>query len=81
MTYDMRERVLDKFDLTGDQRLAAGERLRNVAVTAGAGSGKTRTLVARYVSLLADGFSPAMSSPSPSPIRPRWRCARACGRR
>ncbi|HSM54770.1 MAG TPA: UvrD-helicase domain-containing protein [Candidatus Sulfomarinibacteraceae bacterium] len=30
----------------------------DVAVTAGAGAGKTLTLVARYLSLLADGFEP-----------------------
>ena len=31
---------------------------QDVVVTAGAGSGKTRTLVARYVSLLAEGLEP-----------------------
>ena len=43
------KRMLETFDLTGEQREAAAERDRNVAVTAGAGSGKTRTLVARYL--------------------------------
>ena len=43
--------------LTGKQAEAAFERRRNVAVTAGAGSGKTRTLVARYVSLLGEGLT------------------------
>lgn len=57
-TRAMRERILDSFGLTPDQRLAAAARGRNVVVTAGAGSGKTRTLVARYISLLAEGFSP-----------------------
>ena len=50
------DRVLENFDLTPKQKLAAVERGRDVAVTAGAGSGKTRTLVARYASLLAEGY-------------------------
>lgn len=44
--------------LSEKQYAAAAERQRNVVVTAGAGSGKTRTLVARYLSLLADGLKP-----------------------
>ena len=52
------ERVISTFDLTEVQRQAASERGKDVIVTAGAGSGKTRTLVARYVSLLAEGFEP-----------------------
>ena len=52
------KRMLEAFDLTGDQREAAAERDRNVAVTAGAGSGKTRTLVARYLGLLGQGLHP-----------------------
>ncbi len=44
--------------LSENQRLAATERQRNVIVTAGAGSGKTHTLVARYLSLLNDGYTP-----------------------
>ncbi|MCX6055354.1 MAG: UvrD-helicase domain-containing protein [Chloroflexi bacterium] len=51
----LRNKVLTTFELTQTQREAAGERARDVAVTAGAGSGKTKTLVARYTSLLADG--------------------------
>ena len=58
MTEILRERVITSFDLTPDQRDAAIERNRDIVVTAGAGSGKTRTLVARYASLLADGLSP-----------------------
>ena len=58
MNNNLRGRVVDTFGLTADQRTAAFERGRDVVVTAGAGSGKTRTLVARYASLLADGFSP-----------------------
>ena len=44
--------------LTAKQAQAAAERRRNTAVTAGAGSGKTRTLVARYLSLLGEGRTP-----------------------
>ena len=58
MENNLRERVVASFGLTDDQRKAALERGRDVIVTAGAGSGKTRTLVARYASLLADGYSP-----------------------
>jgi ATP-dependent exoDNAse (exonuclease V) beta subunit len=50
--------VLRKQDLTDIQFNVASERARDVVVTAGAGSGKTRTLVARYLSLLAEGYSP-----------------------
>jgi len=45
-------------NLSESQWAAAAERARNVVVTAGAGSGKTRTLVARYLGLLADGLQP-----------------------
>lgn len=58
MNRNLTDKVLDIFDLTDDQRTAAAARGRNVAVSAGAGSGKTRTLVARYISLLAEGFTP-----------------------
>lgn len=58
MSEILRERVVSTFGLTSNQREAAIERNRDVVVTAGAGSGKTRTLVARYASLLADGLSP-----------------------
>ncbi len=50
--------MLDLFGLTGGQRQAASERARNTIVTAGAGSGKTRTLVARYLGLLSEGLLP-----------------------
>jgi len=49
---------VDLSDLTAQQQHAARIRGRDVIVTAGAGSGKTRTLVARYLSLLEDGCSP-----------------------
>ena len=51
-------RMLDLFELKGKQREAVIERSSNLAVTAGAGSGKTRTLVTRYLWLLAEGLQP-----------------------
>ncbi len=48
---------LAPFDLTLDQHQAATELERDVLLTAGAGTGKTRTLVARYVHLLARGLN------------------------
>jgi superfamily I DNA and RNA helicase len=50
--------MLNLFGLTSGQRLAVSERARNTIVTAGAGSGKTRTLVARYLGLLSEGLQP-----------------------
>lgn len=50
--------TLETQSLSDKQYDASAERQRNVVVTAGAGSGKTRTLVARYLSLLADGLQP-----------------------
>jgi len=53
------ERAIEGFGLTDVQRQAALERNCDVYLTAGAGSGKTRTLVARYISLLAEeGYGP-----------------------
>ena len=49
--------IVQQTKLSDEQRpaiTASGD----VAVTAGAGAGKTRTLVARYLSLLAEGLSP-----------------------
>ncbi|HPH95900.1 MAG TPA: UvrD-helicase domain-containing protein [Anaerolineaceae bacterium] len=54
----LRDFLVEFFNLKADQAAAALERTRNVAVTAGAGSGKTRTLVARYTMLLAEGHPP-----------------------
>lgn len=52
------EQVLKIFELDKKQSEAAKARNQDVVVTAGAGSGKTRTLVARYISLLAEGATP-----------------------
>jgi ATP-dependent helicase/nuclease subunit A len=57
MNSNLVERVLAAFTLTPKQELAALARGRDIAVTAGAGSGKTRTLVARYACLLAEGIA------------------------
>jgi hypothetical protein len=48
--------ILKQFTLSPPQEQAVQARERDVVVTAGAGTGKTRTLVARYLSLLADGL-------------------------
>ncbi len=48
--------ILSLFQLTDDQQSAATSRETTISVTAGAGSGKTRTLVGRYLSLLEAGL-------------------------
>lgn len=48
--------ILEQMTLNEEQWPAVLARGRDVVVTAGAGTGKTRTLVARYLSLLADGL-------------------------
>lgn len=58
MTNSLTKQVLELFTLNEKQRLAATETNRDVVVTAGAGSGKTSTLVARYACLLAQGKTP-----------------------
>ncbi len=50
--------LIDFFGLKDAQREAAEARGVDVAVMAGAGSGKTRTLAARFISLLAEGHAP-----------------------
>jgi len=45
-------------ELTPLQAQATQERDHNLIVTAGAGSGKTRTLIVRYLSLLNEGLDP-----------------------
>lgn len=48
--------IVEQIEPSGEQRPAVTARCQNVVVTAGAGAGKTRTLVARYLSLLAEGL-------------------------
>jgi ATP-dependent helicase/nuclease subunit A len=48
--------VVEQLALSNEQRPAVIARGGDVAVIAGAGSGKTRTLVARYLALLAEGL-------------------------
>ncbi len=50
--------LLATLDLQGAQLTAASTRGQDVSLAAGAGSGKTRTLVARYLSLLEEGLEP-----------------------
>lgn len=50
--------LIDFFGLKDAQREAAEARGIDVAVMAGAGSGKTRTLAARFISLLAENHPP-----------------------
>src|SRR5512135_123277 len=47
--------ILSLFDLKGAQADAAQRLDRHLAVTAGAGSGKTRALVARYLNFVETG--------------------------
>lgn len=58
MRDQLRKAVLAIFRLNTDQCRAVVARGKDVVVTAGAGSGKTSTLVARYLHLLADGIDP-----------------------
>ncbi|HEX6386971.1 MAG TPA: UvrD-helicase domain-containing protein [Anaerolineae bacterium] len=51
-------RLTDQTALTDEQRQAVTTQGQDLVVTAGAGSGKTRTLVGRYLSLLEAGLSP-----------------------
>ena len=48
--------ILAQMAPSGEQEPAITQRDVDVAVTAGAGTGKTRTLVARYLSLLLDNI-------------------------
>src|SRR5512147_479989 len=52
------QRIQQIFHLTDLQAEAAFSRGEDLAVTAGAGCGKTLTLTARYLSLLLEGESP-----------------------
>ena len=81
------------FDLTGDDvggpppdlppDEAARVRIRTdlgatLFVEAGAGAGKTSSLVDRIANLVDDGVDITVSRPSPSPRRRRPSCARGC---
>jgi ATP-dependent helicase/nuclease subunit A len=48
--------IVAQMQPSAEQAPAVRERGRDVVVTAGAGTGKTRTLVARYLALLAEGL-------------------------
>ncbi|MBN1954269.1 MAG: UvrD-helicase domain-containing protein [Anaerolineae bacterium] len=56
MEAEMVHPIVAQMEPSPEQEPAVVERGRDVAVTAGAGTGKTRTLVARYLSLLAEGL-------------------------
>ncbi|HKZ84163.1 MAG TPA: UvrD-helicase domain-containing protein [Anaerolineae bacterium] len=51
-----RSSILSQFKFTSRQKLAVTRRSPAIAVTAGAGSGKTRVLVGRYLHLLEKGY-------------------------
>lgn len=51
-----KDSILSLFDFTNHQRQAATDDRTAISVTAGAGSGKTRTLVGRYLHLLEKGY-------------------------
>ncbi len=48
--------IVEQMSPSDEQRPPIDARGRDVVVVAGAGAGKTRTLVARYLALLAEGF-------------------------
>ncbi|MGD9375660.1 MAG: UvrD-helicase domain-containing protein, partial [Anaerolineae bacterium] len=48
--------IVEQMQPSREQAPAVRERGRDVVVTAGAGTGKTRTLVARYLALVAEGL-------------------------
>ncbi len=57
MTTSSLSSILALFPLTDDQRTAVTVHDAAVSVTAGAGSGKTRALVGRYLALLEEGLT------------------------
>lgn len=54
----MNHPIVERMMLSREQQPAVLARKADVLVTASAGTGKTRTLVARYLSLVAEGISP-----------------------
>ncbi len=50
--------LIDTLELKDQQPEAVTTRGRDISVAAGAGSGKTKTLVARYLSLLSENRPP-----------------------
>ncbi len=56
MAIDSSSSILTLFQLTAEQQAAATARDAAISVTAGAGSGKTRALVGRYLALLESGL-------------------------
>ncbi len=62
MAESQHQEIFNHFKLNDKQRTAVLEHGRDVVVTAGAGSGKTSTLVARYASLLAEGITPRQAA-------------------
>ena len=57
MTTNNSSSILSLFQLTDEQRAATTARDAAISVTAGAGSGKTRALVGRYLDLLESGLT------------------------
>jgi len=53
--------IIERMNLSKEQELAVTSRGSDTMITAGAGSGKTKCLVARYLSLLTDQRLPARS--------------------
>ena len=51
-------KLLETLGLKGAQGPAAAARGRDISLAAGAGCGKTKALVARYLSLLEEGYAP-----------------------
>jgi len=62
--------MTDFDDLTAEQRAAADALDRNVTLTAGAGTGKTTTLTARYVRILARGIEGDAPADDETPLLP-----------
>ena len=64
----MLDAIVAQMSPSDEQKPAIEARDSDVAVTAGAGTGKTRTLVARYLSTLARGINHDRGRPSPRSV-------------